>query len=231
MQKAFLWIAFLFLVGCSATVPESDFLAAQEKIQELEAQADEQGTAHLSEVNQLTSEISELSTDLKETQSELVEKETSLANLSEEMNSLNQQYEDLSSSFSELQTKYDELETTFEETEEKLSELYSDRISLEAKISFYKCDERIPGMKYESIVNISEILSGWMAQQRWVERVQGTYRDSIWNNTDTKIHAVRYISSDDGNSYVDHFLVYFDEFGWTEGVFWLSGQCWLNVNS
>jgi len=84
-------------------------------------------------------------------------------------------------------------------------------------------------MKYENILDASTILAAWWARQPGVERVQGTYRDTIWSNANTKIHAIRYIASEDHKPYVEHFLVYFREFGMKPAVFWVGGQCWLDA--
>lgn len=132
-----------------------------------------------------------------------------------------------------MQLERDNLQNDFVDVDEKYKEYMktASAVSYENKklteeIGELICDETIEDMQYNSILNVSEIISGWMARRPKVERIHNTYRDTIWNNTDTKIHSVRYLHKD-GNTYVDHFLVYFDEFGWEEGVFWLSGQCWL----
>lgn len=52
-------------------------------------------------------------------------------------------------------------------------------------------------------------------------------RDTIWGKTNTRLHGITYVDSTDNERYLTWFLVYFDEFGWDEGVFWLEGQCWL----
>ncbi len=63
----------------------------------------------------------------------------------------------------------------------------------------------------------------------WAARSNMTNRDTIWNNTDTKLHGVFSTSSEDNAQYLTWFLVYYDKFGWTEGVFWLDGQCCLEL--
>jgi hypothetical protein len=82
-------------------------------------------------------------------------------------------------------------------------------------------------MQYTGIADASTILSAFVASQSWSERVQGTFRDSIWTNADSKIHGVRYIDSNDHQSYTTYFMAYFDEFGFDQGVYWVDRQCWL----
>jgi len=83
-------------------------------------------------------------------------------------------------------------------------------------------------MSYGDILNSSTNLMAWVANQPWATRANSTMRDTIWTNTDTKLHGVFYTSSEDNQQYLTWFLVYYDEFGWEEGVFWLDGECWLD---
>lgn len=199
----------LMLTSCASTVPEADYLAAQESINDLEKQIDTLKT----ELSETSSQLSKTQSELSEVNSKLTEDENLVSNLTQ--------------ANIELSDQIDELENTKSTLQEQVASLTFDNRQLNNELKTYQCKDTLVDMQYDSIINASEILSGWMARQDWVERVQGTYRDSIWNNADTKIHGIRYISSDDHEPYVDYFLIYFNEFGWTEGVFWLSGQCWL----
>lgn len=62
-----------------------------------------------------------------------------------------------------------------------------------------------PGLCNENILGASTILSAWVARQDWSEKVRRAYRDTIWNNANTKIHGIMYVSSEDGEEYVDLF--------------------------
>lgn len=159
-------------------------------------------------------------------QSELVSVINELAIANNKIENLRQENDEYEQVIEELQAEYDELKKSNDDIKQEKSSLQAEKLKLEREINSFKCTESLADMQYETILNVSDILSGWMARQSYVVRTNYTYRDTIWNNTDTKIHSVQYLH-DDGNTYVDHFLVYFDEFGWTEGVFWLSGQCWL----
>ena len=92
------------------------------------------------------------------------------------------------------------------------------------------CEEELNPMTYDDILTVSSNLMAWVTYQPWADRSNMTVRDSVWNNTDTKLHGVHYTASEDGQRYLTWFLVYFDEFGWSEGVFWLDGQCWLEFD-
>lgn len=168
----------------------------------------------------------ELQSELVSLNNALVNADNEIENLTENINVLEQEKDDHEKLIEEFQEKSNELEELNKELKEEKSSLQVEKRELESQLTFFICDESIVDMKYETILNVSDILSGWLAKQSYVVRTNYTYRDTIWNNTDTKIHSVQYLHSD-GEIYVDHFLVYFDEFGWTEGVFWLSGQCWL----
>ena len=187
--------------------------------------------------------------ELEAAQTEIVKAQGTLETQASEISSLqgeNEDYEDqvsdLISQIDDLENTKDALETNLTEAEDALStletgyeELQSSNSSanreirdLTAELGELQCDEQIDDMLYDDILTVSTILLAWWARQPSVERVQGTYRDTIWSNTDTKIHSVRYIAANDNQSYVEHFLVFFPEFGWESGVFWLTGQCWLD---
>jgi hypothetical protein len=127
-----------------------------------------------------------------------------------------------------LQHDLDEAATQLHESEGAYSEAHNEAVRLAAELRRYVCDQQIDDMEYEDILDISTILSGWWATQPGVERVQGSYRDTIWSNAMTKIHAIRFVSSEDHQPYVEHFLVYFDELAMEHGVFWIGHQCWLD---
>ncbi len=145
-----------------------------------------------------------------------------------ELESVESEKDDLNSKMEALQVSYDELQTSYEEVESKYSEARSKVTSLTSEVQKYVCDDQIDDMNYENILDASTIMAAWWAKQSDVERVQGTYRDSFWPNADTKIHAITYVSAEDNQQYVEHFLIYFREFGMNPGVFWVKGQCWLD---
>ena len=132
---------------------------------------------------------------------------------------------------SDLETQETEYQTLVEENEELSSRVDDQRrqiTSLTSEVSNYICDDTISNMSYGDILNSSTNLMAWVANQSWATRANSTIRDTIWNNTDTKLHGVVYTASEDNQQYLTWFLVYYDEFGWEEGVFWLDGQCWLD---
>jgi hypothetical protein len=120
------------------------------------------------------------------------------------------------------------LETEIEDTTRERNEAIRQNTTTSLQLEKHICEESLTGMDYSSIANASAILMGFVAQQPWAERTQGTFRDSIWNNVDTKIHGVRYIGSRDHQPYVTYFMVYFPELTWKRGVYWLDRQCWLD---
>jgi hypothetical protein len=99
---------------------------------------------------------------------------------------------------------------------------------LQGQLDIHICPEVLPAMDYGSIADASTILAAFVAQQSWAGRVQGTFRNSIWSNADSKIHGVRYVDSRDNKSYTTYFMVYFKEYGWNTGVYWVDRQCWLD---
>lgn len=141
---------------------------------------------------------------------------------------LEDQVNDLEETITKLESDFEILTEENDETKDELSEKKKDLLIAERDLKLHICNIQIDDMKYDNILNISTYLAGWYAQLPGIQSVQLTYRDSIWNNTDTKIHSVTYTDASDHQQYVDHFLVYFDEFGWNPSIFWLSEQCWLD---
>jgi hypothetical protein len=150
---------------------------------------------------------------------------------------LQAQIEDYASSIPELQQLVEEKAALFTEMEEQYEELLAENANIRRENRYLTqdnemlfCEEKIDGMTYNDILTISSTLMAWVTNQDWAERSNMTVRDTIWNNTDTKLHGVHYTSAEDGERYLTWFLVYFDEFGWREGVFWLDGECWLEFD-
>jgi ABC-type phosphate transport system auxiliary subunit len=180
------------------------------------------GCVSQSELDQAISQISDLEADIQEKDSDIASLETQLDGLEDAKLELDDEFEELQGEYEVVSAEKGELQLQYEEARRKVT-------SLTSQLNDMVCDDQLDDMKYQNILDASTILSAWWARQPGVETVQGTYRDSIWSNADTKIHAVRFVSSQDHQPYVEHFLVYFDEFGMDPGVFWVGGQCWLDV--
>ncbi len=130
---------------------------------------------------------------------------------------------------SDLQVKYDGLNAEKAEVSKEYAQARREAENLSLQVQKFLCEDQIPDMKYENIPDASTILMAWWARQPDVQSTNGTYRDTIWSNAETKIHAVMYTSRSDNKQYVEHFLVYFDEFGMSPALFWVKGQCWLDA--
>jgi predicted nuclease with TOPRIM domain len=194
-------MSFIFLIGCTSKTELDSALADLDSA--------------LMEISSLESKTLEQENTIKDYEDQLSTLVAENENLIAKNELLNQDYESLVNEKDELQSKY----------RENNLELTEANIQLEKLI----CDEQLDQMEYNNIFDASTILAGWWALQPSVSSVRGTYRDHIWSNADTKIHAIQFISSNDNEQYVEHFLVYFDEFGMKPGVFWVGGQCWLDV--
>ena len=150
----------------------------------------------------------------------------------------------LSEEVDQYNTRVLELEALIEENDDLLAELQGENDELSSKNADQKrqittltsdieklmCEEELDAATYDDILTVSSNLMAWVTYQSWAERSNMTTRDTIWNNTDTKLHGVYYTSSKDNERYLAWFLVYFEEFGWSEGTFWLDGQCWLDFD-
>ena len=164
-------------------------------------------------IEDLEAQVTELRGELSDSQNQVATLETEVSELKDEL--------------SELRSEKDDLQSQVTELRDERNEAFADVTSLERKVSLYECDRELNDMQYGDILDSSTILSAYVARQSFSQRVQGTFRDSIWNNADSKIHGIRYIGAADNQPYVTYFMVYFDEFEWDTGVFWIDGQCWL----
>jgi seryl-tRNA synthetase len=201
--KVLISIAIVSILICGC-VAKSDYETALAQIDDLETQITEKETT----IDTLEAQNQSLSESLDSHQSEL--------------DDLNTDYEVLSDDYQLLIEDNETLQEEYSDTKDELWSAYS-------QLNKLICDQTIDNMVYENIFDVSNTLADWWLEQPSVASVRGTYRDHIWSNADTKIHAVMFISANDNQPYVEHFLVYFDEFGMKPGVFWVGGQCWLNV--
>lgn len=173
-------------------------------------------------------ELESALTKISALESQISQQDTIMGELEDQSQSLNDSLASLQSDFDTLSGEYDTLFEEKETLQTKYSDTRKELQSAEHSLGNLVCSKQIDDMVYENIFDVSTILAGWWVKQSGVQSVQGTYRDHIWSNADTKIHSIMFTSSDDNQQYVEHFLVFFDEFGWDEGIFWLSRQCWLD---
>ncbi|MCW5887966.1 MAG: hypothetical protein KIT07_07550 [Anaerolineales bacterium] len=146
---------------------------------------------------------------------------------------------DLEAANKELESLHQRVESLVQENEQlkstnlsigkQLTDAQTELRSTRQELENLLCEQQITDMKYSNVLDASTIIAAWWATQSNVASTHGTYRDHIWSNADTKIHAVRFTSSVDQQQYVEHFLIYFSEFGMKPGVFWVGGQCWLDA--
>ena len=128
---------------------------------------------------------------------------------------------DLTESLNNLQSDYDALQVEFTEVETNF-------LDIQNQSENYLCDVQLEVMKYDNLKSAIAILNGWFVIQPEVQEMQGEFTIPFWNDVESRIHTIRYISAEDNLSTTDSFMVFFDEAGWKEGVLWLTRQCWLD---
>jgi hypothetical protein len=92
----------------------------------------------------------------------------------------------------------------------------------------FLCEDRPSNIRYDSTIGTIAIVEGWFATQPFVQEMQGTYSTTFWNDVKSRIHTIRYISTEDGLTTTATFLIMFDEAGWQPGVLWMNESCWLD---
>jgi septal ring factor EnvC (AmiA/AmiB activator) len=173
------------------------------------------------------SEITELTRQLEafdQEKSALAEQVASQgAKLSEAQGKLN----DATAQLTNALSKIEDLETAKKALESRLSKMNGTTSIMTRKIDFYECEDSLD-MDYSSVLAASSRLTAYVDGLSFVDHASTSYRDTVWNNTDTKIYGIRYVH-EDKETYSMLFLVYCNELGWKKGVFYIDGQCWLDV--
>jgi hypothetical protein len=131
------------------------------------------------------------------------------------------QIQALNDALADLQTDYDTLQGEYNE---KVSEL----LALQNQSGDFICENAIPNMKYENAISAIAIVEGWFALQPHVGVLQGTYTTQFWQNVESRMHTIRYISTEDNLSTTATFLIFFEEGGWGEALLNMTDQCWLD---
>lgn len=154
-----------------------------------------------------------LQDELKQNASELVDAETELASLQSQLG--------------EVQDERDAVSEQLEQSKRDSDAARAENFEISRALDKLICRQKIASMNYSGILEATSRLEAYTNSLSYVAYVNGSYRDSLWNNTDTKVHAIRYTHSD-GNPYSVQYLVYFDEFGWKPSTFFIDEQCWID---
>jgi DNA repair exonuclease SbcCD ATPase subunit len=165
------------------------------------------GCGSKSELDPTQPETDALETKITAENNIVAELENQVQNLTESLNDLQSDYITLQA---ELNAKEDELETE------------------QAQAGEHLCDVQIETMKYDNLKSALAVINGWFVIQPEVQEMQGEYTIQFWNEVESRMHTIRYISAEDNLSTTASFLIFFEEAGWKEGVLWLTKQCWLD---
>lgn len=92
----------------------------------------------------------------------------------------------------------------------------------------FMCENVIDNMRYQNPASAIAVLEGWFAVQPQVEELQGTYSTQFWQNVNSRIHTIRYLSTETGLSETATFLIFFEEAGWRPGLLDMTNQCWVD---
>jgi len=158
------------------------------------------GCSSRPEVNTSSSEIDDL-------ESQIVEKDNTIADLE-------YQVVDLTATLNNLQDEFDAIQ--------------ANPVTAETQPSKFMCDDPIDNMKYQNPSTAIAVLEGWFALRPQVQEIQGTYSTQFWSDVNSRIHTIRYISTEDSLTTTATFMIMFEEGGWQEGLLDMSEQCWLN---
>ena len=127
----------------------------------------------------------------------------------------------------EKDARISELEVRVGELNDSLSSLQGASAS-DGSTSSFLCDATFGNMKYQNPKSAVAILEGWFALQDNVQEMQGTFSTEFWVGVQSLTHTIRYIDIDTEESVTTSFMVYFEEAGWSDGLFWVTEQCWLD---
>ena len=143
--------------------------------------------------------------------------------------------EDLQAQITEKDNRITGLEGQVQNLTDLLGSLQSDYDELQAASASsepvsdaYLCPVQLENMRYQNPVSAIAIVEGWFALQDQVKELQGTYSVTFWTGVESRIHTIRYINANTGLSTTASFLIFFDEADWSEGLMWMTEQCWLD---
>lgn len=144
---------------------------------------------------------------------------------------------DLAAQLTEKDNAIAVLEYQVNDLEEQVDGLQLENAALQAAAegqpaadqpSDFMCDDTLDNMRYDNPVGTIAILEGWFATQSFVQEMQGTYSTTFWDGVNSRIHTIRYISTEDGLTTTANFLIMFEEAGWQPGILWMTESCWLD---
>jgi len=116
------------------------------------------------------------------------------------------------STIADLEYQVLDLTESLDSLQNDYDELEAASASSESSAGTHICDVDFGSMKYQNTSSAVAILEGWFALQENVEEMQG-----------------RYIHADTGASTSTSFLLYFQEADWSDGLLWVTEQCWLDA--
>jgi uncharacterized coiled-coil protein SlyX len=152
--------------------------------------------------------------EIENLESQMIEKDSTIDNLENQIQSLTDSLKFLQSDYDALQEDYNEKVVDF--------------LIIQNQSGSFLCDVQLENMKYENSYSALAILDGWFALQPQVGSLQGTYSTQFWDGIESKIHTIRYISTENDLTTTESFMVFIEEAGWKEGILWLDKQCWLD---
>lgn len=215
-MKPIKWLIFLIclslLTGC-ATRGEID--QANALIEELRTQVEQKD-------RELLSKAAEFEGSLSVTEAQLAESTTKISDLEAQLSASKEE-------LAKMAAERDDINGQLKSSSDELSKKRSEIAKLQIQVDKLICKDQITGMSYTNVIDATNALKIWWSQQSGVRRVKDAYRDKIWSNALTGVHGIQYVLDDDGEEYVEHFLVFFNEFEMKPGVFWVKGQCWLDA--
>lgn len=91
-------------------------------------------------------------------------------------------------------------------------------------------DDCIPmtKMDYTDNSRVAIMLQAYVAMLPGVRQVSLTIPERLYKNTLSQLYYVNYIDDKDGKIYSKRYIAYIREFGWSNGVFSIDGQCWVD---
>ncbi len=156
---------------------------------------------------------------LETAQSDIISLEADLDQKDQTIAEMETQIQEMTVSYSSLKRDHEALQASLAEGE---------TAGEKADPAVFLCEDQIVNMKYDNLKSASAVIDGWFATQPMVQELQGTYTVQFWDDIDTRVRTIRYLSAESGLSRTESFLIFFEEAGWQEGVLWLERQCWLD---
>ena len=190
--------------------------------------------AYVETVSDYEYAIQGLTTRYEDTENKLEDTENKLENAENKLEESENKLEESENKLEIASATITEKESELSQAGEEIAVLVIDNLDLKEDIRVLRpledllCDDQI-SMDYSGLLNSTSRISSYVGTLSHVSRVSLTWRTELWNNRDSRIHGISFVSRNDNKAYLKQYLIYYNEGGMKQSAFDIGNQCWLDA--